>query len=368
MAWFRRRDREQRTADAPPPPAASHVIDVTEAGVTIDDTLHETLSVSALTALLGEPRVVPPDDLNPDEHGVVRSTMVIWDRSGVRVYTKGDDEASDLSIRLADDPDWRGSKSPELLVLHPDSVFVGEFTIGGEDPLDTVPESDLRIGPVFVRAEVGPWESILFLNQTECGEIRTMSFAERFAKSSTDELARVVRQATHPFREVIIGFRAPKPVNTSSGKWEVPAATEPVLEFASFPFRLAIIEELMFGQDLLTPRFDVHDFARDPGTPSFDPDEIGYESIPAVRDWFRELPIPTRLAEHVETLVLDGGNDVYLQLIPQWDGEDDSFDIEDLTADDLAPFTRLRAVDDIGGFLGPRARAALIDHGITVSS
>lgn len=367
MAWFRRRDREQRTADAPPPPAESHVIDVTEAGVTIDDTLHETLSVSALSALLGEPRVVPPDDLDPDERGVVRSTMVIWDRSGVRVYTKGDDEATDLSIRLADDPDWRSSKPPELLGLHPGNVFVGAFTIGGEDPLDTVPESDLRMGSVFVRAEVGHWESLLFLNQTECGEIRTMPFAERFAKSSTDELARVVRAALNPFREVIIGHRAPELVEKSSGTWEVPAATEPVVKIASFPFRLAIIQELMFGQDLLTPRFDVHDFARDLGARSFDPDEIGYEVIPAVRDWFRDLPIPERLAEHVETLVLDGGNDVYLQLIPQWDGEDDSFDIATLTAEDLAPFTRLRAVDDIGGFLGPRARTVLIGRGITVT-
>jgi hypothetical protein len=154
---------------------------------------------------------------------------------------------------------------------------------------------------------------------------------------------------------------------TVSGTWKVPAATEPVLEIASFPFRLAIIQELMFGQDLLTPRFDVHDFAADRGAQSFDPDEVGYEVIPAVRDWFRELPIPARLAEHVETLVLDGGNDVYLQLIPQWDGEDASFDIERLTARDLAPFIRLRAVDDIGGFLGPRARKALIDRGVTVS-
>ena len=152
-----------------------------------------------------------------------------------------------------------------------------------------------------------------------------------------------------------------------SGNWAVPSATEPVLEIASFPFRLAIIQELMFRQHLLTPRFDVHDFARDRGAQSFDPDQIGYEIIPAVRDWFRDLPIPARLASHVETLVLDGGNDVYLQLIPQWDGEDDSFDIASLTADDLAPFTRLRAVDDIGGFLGPRARTALMDRGVIVS-
>jgi hypothetical protein len=367
MPWFRRRDGRRGSADSAPPPGGSHVINVTTTGITIDDTLHETLSVAALTALLGEPRVVPPEDPTPDDRRFQRSTMVIWDRSGVRVFTKGDDEATELAIRLADDPDWRRSMSPELLALHPTSVFVGGFTIGGADPRVAVSGSDPRMVGCSVHAEVGSWRSDLLLNQTECGEVLGVTPAGRSVTSSTDDVARVVREATHPFREVMIGYRAPKPVEQSSGRWTVPAATEPVLEIASFPFRLAIIQELMFEQDRLTPRFDVHDFAADHGAPSFDPDEIGYEIIPEVRNWFHELPIPARLATDVETLVLDGGNDVYLQLIPQWDGEDDSFVIESLTADDLAPFTRLRVVDDIGGFLGPRARAVLIDHGITVS-
>ena len=74
----------------------------------------------------------------------------------------------------------------------------------------------------------------------------------------------------------------------------------------------------------------------------------------------------SRLAERSETLVLDGGNDIYLQLIPQWDGEDDAFTITSLKEADLAPFTNLKKVQDIGGFLRPRARTALVKHGIEV--
>lgn len=371
MIWFRKRDSKAHPASASSPslPAtgAAHLIDVTAAGIRIDNTLLEALTVAALTALLGVPRVVPPEDPTPDERGLVRSTLVIWDDAGVRAYTKGGDEVSELSIRLAEDPAWERSTPLDARKARPTRVFTGTLTVGGQNPLETIPEAELRKAYIFLETKVGPWESTFSLNETACGELRSMAFAERFAKSKTDELANIVRGAVHPFREVAIGHRAPKRVKKPSGKWKVPRATEPVLEIVSFPFRLAIIQHLMFEQALLTPRFDVYDFARDQGARSFDPDEIGYEVIPAVRDWFGELPIPARLATHVETLVLDGGNDIYLQLIPQWDGEDDAFAIASLTAEDLAPFTRLRLVDDIGGFLGPDARTALIARGVTVT-
>lgn len=371
MIWFRRRDSKTNPAGASPPssPAtgASHRIDVTAAGIRIDHTLLEALTVSALTALLGAPRVVPPEDPAPDERGLVRSTLVIWDDAGVRAYTRGGDEVSELSIRLAEDPAWDRSTSRDVREGHPRRVFTGTFTVGGQNPLETIPEAELRKAYIFLETKVGPWESTFSLHETACGALRSMVFAERFAKSNTDELANIVRAAAHPFREVAISHLAPKRVKKPSGKWQVPTATEPVLEIASFPFRLAIVQHLMFDQALLVPCFDVHDFAQDQGARSFDPDEIGYEVIPAVRDWFARLPIPARLAAHVETLVLDGGNDIYLQLIPQWDGEDDAFAITSLTAADLAPFTRLRRVDDIGGFLGPGARTALIARGVTVT-
>ena len=46
--------------------------------------------------------------------------------------------------------------------------------------------------------------------------------------------------------------------------------------------------------------------------------------------------------------------------------KDDAFTITSLKEADLAPFTNLKKVQDIGGFLRPRARTALVKHGIEV--
>lgn len=168
------------------------------------------------------------------------------------------------------------------------------------------------------------------------------------------------------------GSRAmpPSPVTLAtkpSGKRDVPGGTGPVLKLASFPFRLAIIQELMFEQELLIARFEVSDFAQGQSARAVDPPGSGDGVIPAVRSWFRTLPIAARFAEHVETLVLDGRNDIYLQLIPQWDGEEDIFVVKNLSLEDLAPFTKLHAVNDVGGFLSLQARTTLIEHGVLVS-
>lgn len=327
-------------------------VDLTAEGVRVNGTLLDALTVGGLTELLGEPRVVRPAD-------PTRSTAVIWDDAGVRGYTKDDENVGELSVQLTGDPAWAENIEDEARQFFPTSSFPGTVTIDGRPPLEAIAEKDLRKARAFLETSLGDWEAELSLSQTECGELRSMAAAERLAKSKTGELANIVRNAAHPFRELTITAPKTKPAPKPSGKWQHKAATEPVMELASFPFRVAIIQELMYEQDLLSPRFDVHDFAQDPNG-------FGDKMIPAVQTWFEELPIPVRLADHVETLVLDGGNDIYLQLIPQWDGEDDTFVIKTLSADDLAPFTRLRTVDDIGGFLGPDARAALADRGITV--
>lgn len=340
-------------------------VDVTAAGVHIDGALLEPLTVSALAELFGTPRIEAPD-APADAKARVGSTWAIWDEFGVRAATKDGDNAGELSIRLVDAPAWDERRSAAGRRFFPSHSYPGTFTINGRPPLEAIAQENLRKAREFLSANAGHWGVELFLHQTECGELSRMEFPEWFAKMERGELAAIVQSAAHPFREATIHSIAPKPVRKSSGKWKLPAATEPVVEIASFPFRLAIIQELMYGQDLLKPRFDVHDFAQDQGARSFDPNGFSDKIIPSVRTWFRKLPIPARLAENVETLVLDGGNDIYLQLIPQWDGEDERFMIKTLSDDDLAPFTRLRSVEDIGGFLGPRARSALTSRGITV--
>ena len=88
--------------------------------------------------------------------------------------------------------------------------------------------------------------------------------------------------------------------------------------------------------------------------------------IPAVRDWFERLPIPARLGASVTELEFLG-SEVYLQLLPNWDGEDDLFTVYEITDADLAQLPNLTTVDDEGSFIGPKAWATLRAHGIEVS-
>ena len=39
---------------------------------------------------------------------------------------------------------------------------------------------------------------------------------------------------------------------------------------------------------------------------------------------------------------MDGGNDVYMNIIPQWDGEDETFDLNEITLTELQQFPNLK--------------------------
>ena len=46
---------------------------------------------------------------------------------------------------------------------------------------------------------------------------------------------------------------------------------------------------------------------------------------------------------------MDGGNDVYMNIIPQWDGEDDSFDLNEITLEELQQFPNLKKATLMSG-------------------
>lgn len=59
-------------------------------------------------------------------------------------------------------------------------------------------------------------------------------------------------------------------------------------------------------------------------------------------NFFENLQVPKRLAPYVETIYMDGGNDVYMNIIPQWDGEDESFDLNEISLTELQQFPNLK--------------------------
>ena len=113
-----------------------------------------------------------------------------------------------------------------------------------------------------------------------------------------------------------------------------------ILHFDTLNFKLAIIQVLMYDLHLLKPEFDLYDFAEQYQGENIDTDSDTI--IEPALNFFKEMEIPKKLAAYVEMLYMDGGNDVYMNIIPQWDGEDDSFDLNEITLEELQQFPNLK--------------------------
>ncbi len=118
------------------------------------------------------------------------------------------------------------------------------------------------------------------------------------------------------------------------------------IDFADLNFKLAVIQELMYEQELLTPQFVLTDFLEEHVDREVDLSKEISEPIPEVLEYFRSLPVPTEFAPAVEELFQDGGNDIYMEIAPQWSGEDSTFDITDFT--DTRHFPNLSAMTLLG--------------------
>ena len=120
-----------------------------------------------------------------------------------------------------------------------------------------------------------------------------------------------------------------------------------ILYFDTLNFKLAIIQVLMYDLHLLKPEFDIYAFAD-----HYDGEKIDTDSdiiIEPAMNFFKEIEIPKNFAPYVEMLYMDGGNDVYMNIIPQWDGEDDSFDLNEITLEELQQFPNLKKATLMSG-------------------
>ncbi|MCP3769984.1 MULTISPECIES: DUF6892 domain-containing protein [unclassified Streptomyces] len=137
--------------------------------------------------------------------------------------------------------------------------------------------------------------------------------------------------------------------------------------FKDFNFKLVVIEQLMYIDEKLTPRFSLAGLLKEKGlgdAPWEYAQEHGlaYKVVPEARAYFESLELSDELLAGVEELCLDGGNRVYQECAPVWDGEDDLFDITSL--DDLVLLPNLRRV--LGSeFLDPDLTAVLESRGVT---
>jgi hypothetical protein len=115
-----------------------------------------------------------------------------------------------------------------------------------------------------------------------------------------------------------------------------------VIKFKDPNFKLAIIQQLMYVQKVINPPFDVWDFARTYQERKINVNQEGYETIPEVLDYFLNLEVTEEMAFEITELLQDGGDDIYMNIIPFWDGEDDVFNIK--SAEDAGYFPNLKRV------------------------
>ncbi|MFP7707395.1 DUF6892 domain-containing protein [Trueperella sp. LYQ141] len=114
---------------------------------------------------------------------------------------------------------------------------------------------------------------------------------------------------------------------------------EATLHFDNLNFKLAVIEVLMYDLGLLQPSFNIFDFAN--AHPEEEIDTESTQIIQPALEFFKALTIPASFAPYVETIYMDGGNETYMNIVPQWDGEDDSFDLNAVTLEELKQFPHL---------------------------
>ena len=115
---------------------------------------------------------------------------------------------------------------------------------------------------------------------------------------------------------------------------------EEVLRFDNINFKLTIIQVLMYDLEVLKPVFNIFDFSEESSELNIDTESM--EIIQPALEYMMNLPIPKKYAEQVQEIYMDGGNEIYLNLIPQWDGEDDSFDLNEVSRKELQQFPNLK--------------------------
>ena len=116
--------------------------------------------------------------------------------------------------------------------------------------------------------------------------------------------------------------------------------SEEILHFDHLNFKSAVIQVLMYDLEVLKPSFDIYDFAD-----QYSEEEIDTESMEIIRpalEYFEALSIPKKYADQVKGIYMDGGNEIYMNIIPQWDGEDETFDLNELSLSELQQFSNLK--------------------------
>ena len=331
-------------------------IDVSNSGLLINNELLLEFSVSRLTEALGKPRITPIT-----EEDSPYSAMYLWDSLGIYAFEKKDGTLSTLALRMVDDKDWQRRVTFDYFALRPKGLFTGNFTIAGKSPLSYI-SKERCTDPFGLDVALDTWT-------VSC--VYTEKLSEVLEDLSKKAIAGRVAQEAMPFRDYEVSYvpdEAYPSKEKDPNKWAIPLSEEKCVQFKSFNFKLAVVQELMYVQEVLKPKFDVYDFCENYTKRDIDPEEYYFEIIPEVKKWFKDLPIAASLAPLVTELYFDGGNEIYAQLIPFWDGESDDFDIESLTEEDIGQFPNLKTIDGTAILMSEKVKNFCKEKGISLAN
>ena len=331
-------------------------IDVSNSGLLINNELLLEFSVSRLTEALGKPRITPITDEDSPY-----SAMYLWDSLGLYAFEKKDGTLATLACRVLEDKDWQRRVTFDYFALRPKELFTGKFTIAGKSPLSYITQERCA-DPFGLDVALDTWTVSCVYTEKLYKELKDLS---------KKAIAGRVAQEAMPFRDYEVSYvpdEAYPSKEKDPNKWAVPLSEEKCLQFKSFNFKLAVVQELMYVQEVLKPKFDVYDFCENYTKRDIDPEEYYFEIIPEVKKWFQDLPIAASLAPLVTELYFDGGNEIYAQLIPFWDGESDDFDIESLTEEDIRQFPNLKTIDGTAILMSEKVKNFCKEKGISLAN
>ena len=135
-------------------------------------------------------------------------------------------------------------------------------------------------------------------------------------------------------------------------------------QFEDLNFKLLVIQNLMYDEEILQPRFELDDFVTQYTAREIMVKKEGYDVIPEVRDYFDAFVIPPQLLAQVEDLYFDGGAEIYSQIFPYWDGECDTFD--PAAVDDIRLLPNLKRMSNMPDRFIEQHAATLRERGIEV--
>ena len=239
-----------------------------------------------------------------------RNIIFTWDQLGILAYSEDGVLVQSLCLQLkAENFDFSPKECFKEEFLF-ESVPIRDYLSRHPDKLTRIYDTDSHGG--FVASGVAVWFDCDFCDGEEIEAIELSAF--------------------HPENVPEI----------PQDKYILFEPEEDTIEFEDFGFKLCIIQELMYNQTRLEPKFDLFEFVIWFKDRKIDLEEEGYQPIPEVTEYFKRLPVPKRLALTVQEIYQDGGNDIYLQLLRFAEGYETYWDIE--SAADAKHFPNLKEV------------------------